>query len=147
MRQLTPYEYARVGWVLVALFAGRVIAQPLSLVMPGLPPFEAWHSATIPYWLLLLSQLVILATLAWTTYRIGAGHVTPRRSVGTAAIALGALYFAVMSARLVLGVTLLRDVRWFASPIPTMFHLVLASWLLLYGHLHRTLGPQMASTR
>jgi hypothetical protein len=41
-----------------------------------------------------------------------------------------------MLARLPLGATLLREERWFASPPPTAFHLVLAKYLFLYGRLH-----------
>lgn len=54
----------------------------------------------------------------------------------------GALYFLTMFARLVLGLTVYRGIRWFASYIPTVFHLVLASWLLLYGHYHYWYGSQ-----
>lgn len=137
---MTPRAYAIAGWLLVALFAARVIAQPLSLVVSSLPTFESWHSAALPYSLLLVSQLVILAALCWTTYRVSVGAVTPGRTFGAVVLFLGAVYFLVMIARLVLGLTILGGVRWFASPLPTVFHLVLASWLLLYGHLHWTRG-------
>jgi len=139
--------YALAGWLLVALFAARVIAQPLSLVVSSLPTFESWHSAALPYSLLLVSQLVILAILAFATYRVSIGAVHPGRSFGASALSLGAVYFLVMIARLVLGLTVLSDIRWFASPLPTVFHLVLAGWLLLYGHLHWTLGAPARSTR
>jgi hypothetical protein len=51
-------------------------------------------------------------------------------------LVLGGLYFATMLVRLVLGLTVLSTSRWFSSVLPTMFHLVLASYLLLYGHFH-----------
>lgn len=35
-----------------------------------------------------------------------------------------------------LGATALGHVRWFASPLPAFFHLVLATYLLLYGYGH-----------
>lgn len=140
-------SYAIAGWLLVALFAARVIAQPLSLVVSSLPTFESWHSAALPYSLLLASQLVILAVLCWTTYRMSVGAVNPGRTFGAVVLFLGAVYFLVMIARLVLGLTFLSDVRWFASPLPTAFHLVLASWLLLYGHLHWTMGLRARSAR
>ena len=139
--------YAIVGWVLVALFAGRVVAQPLSLIVGGLPPFEAWQGAPLPYWLLLISQLVIVAALGWTTYRMSAAGIKPRRSLGAIALFLGGLYFAFMMGRLVLGLTLFSNVRWFASPIPTIFHLVLAGWILLYGHFHWARGATTPSNR
>lgn len=125
-------------WLLLALFAIRVIAQPLSLVIHSaiLPSFESWHSAALPYGLLLASQLLILAVFGWTASRFTSGVVRPRRLVGLAALAFGGLYFLTMVARLILGFTLLSDQRWFASPVPTIFHLVLAAWILLYGHFH-----------
>jgi hypothetical protein len=130
-------------WLLTALFAFRVVAQPLSAVvhLPILPPFESWHSDTLPYPMLLASQLVILAALAWTTTRLAKGTVSPRRSEGGVAMAIGSLYFASMSARLVLGLTVLEHHRWFASPVPTLFHLALAAWLWLYGRFHWVHGP------
>jgi hypothetical protein len=133
--------------VLVGLFAGRVIAQPLSLVVASLPAFESWHSAALPYWLLLASQFGILATLCWTTYRVTIGAISPGRTFGAIVLSFGGVYFLVMIARLVLGLTIFSNIRWFASPLPTVFHLVLASWLLLYGHLHWSLGLQTRSTR
>jgi hypothetical protein len=54
----------------------------------------------------------------------------------------GALYFAAMAARIVLGLTVLSDRRWFASPIPTIFHLGLAGFVLLYGHFHYVHGAK-----
>jgi len=35
---------------------------------------------------------------------------------------------------------MLRDERWFASPVPTVFHLGLAAYLFVYGHLHARHG-------
>jgi hypothetical protein len=51
------------GWLFLALFAVRVVAQPLSLVVHSavLPPFESWHSGALPYGLLVASQVAILA--------------------------------------------------------------------------------------
>ncbi|MCY4625891.1 MAG: hypothetical protein OXC99_12955 [Chloroflexi bacterium] len=39
-----------------------------------------------------------------------------------------------MAVRLVAGLTLLSDVEWFASTLPALFHVVLASFILLFGH-------------
>jgi sterol desaturase/sphingolipid hydroxylase (fatty acid hydroxylase superfamily) len=124
--------------VLTVAFAGRVVAQPLSLV-PGfgwLPPFEAWHSATLPYGLLLASQILILAALARTTIGVQRGTVLPKPSLGRPLALAGTAYAGAMLARLVLGATLLSDVRWFASPLPTVFHLILASWVLVCAAFH-----------
>jgi len=129
-------RYAAAMWLLVGLFALRVVAQPLALVMRFLPPFESWHSAALPYGVLLLSQLIILTTMGATTWRLNSGLLEPRRSRGVLALTLGTVYFLGMAARLVLGFTVLSHVRWFASPLPTVFHLVLAGWVLLFGAFH-----------
>jgi len=133
--------------VLFALFLCRVVAQPLALVVHSavLPPFETWHSGAIPYSLLLASQLLILAASGWTAWRFSIGAVKPRRPIGLAAIAVGGVYFLGMVARLVLGATVLSDVRWFASPVPTLFHLVLAGYLLLVGRFHYVHGEPALS--
>jgi hypothetical protein len=129
-------------WIVFFLFAFRVVAQPLALVAHSalLPPFESWHSAALPYGVLLASQVAILAALGWTAWRFTTGDVVPRRATGAVALALGGLYFFTMVARLILGFTVFRDVRWFASPLPTLFHLVLATSLLLYGRFHYSGG-------
>ena len=133
--------------MLFALFLCRVVAQPLALVVHSavLPPFEAWHSGAIPYSLLLASQLLILAASGWTAWRFSIGAVKPKRPIGLAAIAVGGVYFLGMVARLVLGATVLSDVRWFASPVPTLFHLVLAGYLLLFGRFHYVHGEPALS--
>jgi hypothetical protein len=87
-------RYAPWLWVLAALFCARVIAQPIALVFhPGfLPPFDAWHSAVLPYQLLLASQGIILFWLAWTAVRFSTAAVTPNRRIGVNALILGTLY-------------------------------------------------------
>jgi hypothetical protein len=149
MRPIPSRRYAIGLWLLLLLFAFRVVAQPLSLRVHTslLPPFEAWHSAALPYAALLGSQLAILAVLGWTAYQFTIGAVRARRAVGAAALMFGGVYFAGMGARLVLGFTALSHLRWFASPVPTLFHLVLAGWVLLYGRFHWVHGAEGASNR
>jgi hypothetical protein len=136
--------HARVhaGWLLVltGLFLLRVAAQPLALTgMPGVPAFDVWHSGALPYGLLFLSQLAILIALLDLAWRLWTGRVTPRRGVGTALLAAGTIYFGVMVARLAVGATILRGHSWFDRPLPTIFHMVLAGCLLVYGHFHFTM--------
>ena len=59
---------------------------------------------------------------------------------------LGMLYFAVMAIRLLIGVLADVDVvgddsftssKWFSTPIPPIFHLVLASGLMLISRYQR----------
>ena len=132
-------RYALALWLVFVLFAFRVVAQPLALVADVggvLPAFESWHSATLPYGALLASQIAILVALGWSAWRFTVGGVTPRRTAGTLALGIGSVYFFSMVVRLVLGLTILSHVRWFASPLPTVFHLVLAASLLIYGTFH-----------
>ena len=140
--------YAIGLWLLFVLFAIRVAAQPLALAFPdSLPPFESWHSATVPYGALLVSQAAILLAIGWTAWRFTIGDATPHRAIGVPALVLGGVYFALMALRLVLGLTVLGHLRWFASPLPTVFHMVLAASLLLYGRFHFVNGRETRSDR
>jgi hypothetical protein len=103
-------------WWLLGLFVIRVLAQPLSLFV-----------------------VAVFAFLAWT---LSSATVTPRRRVGMLVLVAGGTYLAAMLARLVLGATILSSEQWFARPLPTAFHLVLASVLLVYGHFHARYGSK-----
>jgi hypothetical protein len=128
--------------LLLALFVLRVLAQPLSLIIdsPLLPRFESWHGGVLPYPALVAAQILIIAWFARTSWRFGKGDVVPHYRRGVFFLAFGSLYFLFMLARLLLGLTIMRDSRWFTSYLPTGFHLVLASWLLVYGQFHRRYG-------
>jgi hypothetical protein len=136
-----PQRYAPWLWLLAALFTLRVVAQPAALVIDNggnglLPHFEAWHGGVLPYPLLLAAQLLILAWLVRQARHFLIGEVTPNRRVGIGALAFGTVYFVAMFLRVILGLTVLRGHRWFGAPLPALFHLVLASYVLLYGHFH-----------
>jgi hypothetical protein len=141
-------QHARWLWLLLALFIARVVAQPIALLTsaPFLPPFESWHSGVLPYPALVAAQLLIIAWFAWTAWRFSNGNVTPSRRLGISMLAFGGIYFATMLVRLVLGLTILSTNRWFSSILPTMFHLVLASYLLVYGHFHFRYGAIARNT-
>ena len=132
------YRYGVVLWMLLWLFALRVAAQVAAIFVrsPLLPEFEAWHSGVLPYGVLLASQIAILAALVWTARQFTSGAVRPQRSMGVAALTFGTLYFATMLVRLALGLTLLSDRRWFSSRLPTMFHLVLAVYVIVFAWFH-----------
>ncbi|HEY6507527.1 MAG TPA: hypothetical protein VIY56_05915 [Vicinamibacterales bacterium] len=120
------------------MFCTRVVAQPAALVLDTrlIPRFDAWYSGAIPYPQLLAAQVAILAWLAWTARAVQTRRVRPSRRLGAWLLAFAGVYAAVMVARLGLGLTVFRDVTWFARPVPTVFHLVLAGYLAVYGHLH-----------
>jgi hypothetical protein len=135
-------RYAPWLWLLLGLFIVRVLAQPVAsqIDLPILPRFESWHSGALPYPVLVASQLLIVAWLARTAWAFTTGAIAPHPGLGVAMVAFGGLYFAAMTARLLLGATILSHQRWFASPLPTIFHLVLATFLMVYGHFHWRYG-------
>lgn len=143
-RLATSRRYARWLWLLVGLFAARVLAQPATFVIEAswLPRFESWQGSNLPYPVLLATQLVILALLARIAFRFTIGAVAPRRRTGVWLLSLGGVYFVAMLARLVLGATVLSTNQWLAKPLPTFFHLVLASFVLLAGYYHYRHEPR-----
>jgi len=153
MRALSPNargrRHASVLWALLAAFVLRVVAQLAAAAgpLPFLPPFEAWHSATLPYPVLVAIQVAIVVLFARMAVGIRDGAV-PRIGLGRFLLVFGSLYFASMAARMVLGLTVLRDSHWFRAPIPSCFHLVLAGFLLVAGHYHaaaRTTGSEASA--
>lgn len=130
--------YTKWLWLCTGLFAFRVVAQLAALLFKPsfLPTFESWHGGVLPYPLLLSTQVLIFIWLAWTAQQFSLGKVYPRHQLGTIIVILASLYFLVMLLRLLLGLTILSEHRWFASYLPAFFHLVLASYLFLYGHFH-----------
>ncbi len=125
-------------WALLGLFSFRVVAQLVQWRMdvPFLPSFEAWHSAVIPYGLLLAAQALILGFYGWVALEFWKGRVQPSRTSAGVWLAIGAVYAGVMVARLVLGLTLMSSHYWFANHLPTFFHVVLASFMLVAGAFH-----------
>ncbi len=123
---------------LTLLFAGRVLAQPLAALTgwPFLPPFDAWQSGALPYSLLLASQVAIVVVMARTARAIGTGRLGRSRRTGWALAAFTGVYGCVMVARLVLGLTIARGHWWLDAPLPTIFHLVLTTYLALVVHHH-----------
>jgi hypothetical protein len=134
----TPRVHCILLAFLTAAFVFRVGAQALQAwaPVPWLPPFDSWHSATMPYPLLLASQLMILAVQVWVLAALLAGRQRPRRWLGVMLVVFGAVYFAFMLFRLVAGQTLLAHVPWFQPVVPTVFHLVLAAFLLVLADFH-----------
>lgn len=125
-------------WLCTLLFAFRVIAQPLSTTgyFSCLPPFNTWYSGALPYPVLLISQGLILLLMLHVNVRWSRGIATPHPRTGKLLFGWGALYMTAMLARLMLGLTLLAGHPWFDRPLPTLFHLVLAGYVLILSALH-----------
>ncbi len=129
---------ARPLMALTCLFALRVLAQPLSLVVdhPLLPRWDSWHSGVLGYPLLLTCQLLILIGMGRVSWQVRCGCSLQRPRLGHLLAATGSIYFVVMLIRAMVGLIWLPIHPWFGKPLPTFFHLVLASWLLYLGIIH-----------
>ncbi len=148
-QSLSPYRlYGTLMWLLSALFAFRVSAQLLILNYPQLPlpAFEHWHSEILAYPVLVAFQVAILFLLGFLSYRVFNNQVTPNAKKGKQLLIFGAVYFIVMSIRLAISLSPLQlssshlagvsDISWFQRPLPSFFHLVLASFVLIQAHCY-----------
>ncbi len=133
--------------ILGVVFLGRVAGQFIQVVAPVefLPPLERWQGSNLPYPALFAAQVGILVLIAWVYRRVAAGRRVMSPRMAGPVIALGAVYFGVMAIRLVLGLTVMADIKWFASPIPTSFHLVLATTVMVIGIHARKVVPTAPS--
>ena len=136
--QTISRQYAWVLLILTGLFAFRVIAQLIQFVYPidFLLPYAVWHSGALPYGLLVGIQGVILAACLRIVWGVFKGTLAPSRQKGKILFALGIIYLLGMCIRLIVGLTIVPDHYWFGATLPTVFHLVLASFLILYGRFH-----------
>ncbi len=121
---------------LTALFVLRVLAQAVQWAgpVPFLPSFDSWQGSGLPYPALLASQVVIIALLARALVVVRSRSIRPASWKHRACFLLGGAYFAAMAFRLLAGLTFFSDVEWFAQSLPALFHLVLAAFVLLFGH-------------
>ena len=127
------------GWrtpvlvVLALAFAGRVAAQLIQAVteVSWLPAFSAWQSGALPYPALLVSQLLIIAVQVELIRRSVKGRFAPSRTLQVVLGVLGSIYALVIVVRLAVGTTIFDGHSWFDAPIPSFFHLVLASFVLV----------------
>ena len=130
----TPSRRAFVLVVLMVAFAGRVIVQLVQLVHPvtWLPSFEQWQSGTLPYAVLLAGQLAILGAQFHIIRSVRAGHGVLGNRSHRAVRAFACTYLAVMVGRFLIGLTVAGPGSWFDARLPTAFHLLLATFLLVW---------------
>jgi len=149
--KIIPTVQRRYGnWLLLimTLFAIRVAAQPVAAHWPmaSLPSFDDWHSATLPYPVLLGSQFVILIVGVAVIQRFYSHRLAPRPVLGMWLLSFGGIYWVVMVSRLLLGFTLLSNLHWFAQTLPALFHLLLANFVMLTGeYLRKPLGSSLSA--
>nr|WP_067293580.1 hypothetical protein [Marinobacterium profundum] len=124
--------------ILTGLFALRVLAQPLSLVIDHalLPGWDSWQSGVLGYPLLLSCQLLILIVMGRVSWQLRCGLSLQRPRLGRFLLATGGIYFVAMLIRAMVGLIWLPLHPWFGKPLPTFFHLLLATWLLYLGMTH-----------
>lgn len=103
-----------------------------------LPSFEAWQSGAVPYSLLLGVQVVIVGCCLRIVWRLFKGQARPETKIGRIWLSLAGMYFLVMGIRLIVGFAVAPDHFWFGATLPTMFHFVLAAFVLVYGRFHIT---------
>jgi hypothetical protein len=125
--------------VLGFLFLLRVAGQ-LAVVARTprwLPPMQDWNLA--PYRLVLPAQAAILVLMGLICYALFRGEglfATPSYGFGRAAVWFSYLYASAIVLRYALRMSRRPDQRWFGGTIPIVFHLVLASFVYVYGSFH-----------
>ena len=127
--------------VLLVLFLYRVLSQLVQYFVniPWLPDFGDWHSATIPYALLFLSQIVIVTVIVNTILNIQRDKYDFKKRRASFLLWIGGAYFLFMLIRLILSLTFMSQHPWFGATLPALFHLVLAAVFIVTG-LYETQG-------
>ena len=139
--------------VLGIAFLGRVLGQVIQRWAPVhfLPDYERWQGSGIWYPALLGLQVAILLLFVVVVVRMNRGLKLLGLRWMKPVLALNVLYFAIMGSRLVIGV--LADVsvlgndsftsaKWFSTHLPPIFHVVLATGVLLILRYQRRLDEQ-----
>ncbi|MEM8926380.1 MAG: hypothetical protein AAGD35_22980 [Actinomycetota bacterium] len=118
---------------LAALFVARVVAQLVQSVttVDALPPFDAWQSGALPYPALLASQVAIVGAQALVIRAIAERRFSLAPGRRALLAALGAVYLVFMVFRLIAGLTFLDGDGWFDAFLPSVFHIVLAAFVLV----------------
>ena len=140
MEEVKKTKHLTLLCVLLGLFLVRVLSQLVQRVgsVAFLPGFEAWHSATLDYEVLLGSQALIVVWCLLVINGVRRGEIKRTQGKGRWLLGVGAVYFAFMLFRLVAALTFAEEGSWFDSPLPSVFHLVLALFVLCHGHYHWT---------
>jgi ornithine lipid hydroxylase len=135
--------------ILYSLFVLRVAAQPIQLLchFDFLPPFDSWQSGALSYVWLLFFQILIVAVFTRILVQFAKKTIVGNHRLGKWLLISGAIYFVVMSFRLLAGFTFASDLHWFAVKIPTVFHMILASFILILGHFHYKFGQNHVANR
>ena len=128
--------------LLTFCFALRVLGQAWVAFFGAtwLPAMEQWSSGMIPYFVLLIIQLLMLSLMVKITNEIlrAEGIFATRRPHWARFLKqFGAVYAVVMILRYALTMILRPELRWFGPAIPVIFHVVLAGFIFVLGDYHQ----------
>ena len=142
-------SYHRWLILLTVLFVLRVLAQLVQILeeVAFLPALELWQGSSLPYPVLLVSQVVIISIQIVVISRVRRGLIRPRTWKINLCYWFGGMYFSIMVVRLLAGLSFLSDNSWFNKSLPAVFHIVLASYILILGHHIRHKSQQLSSNR
>ena len=134
-----PRFVAAVLVVFSVLFLARVVGQiAVFLARPRwLPPAVQWN--LLPYRLLLPLQVAILGVVAAIDLSLALERgplAEPVEALGRALLAFAAVYAGAMVVRYAVRMRRRPEQRWFGGTIPIVFHLVLASFVAVWGTYH-----------
>ena len=120
--------------VLTVAFAFRITMQPLvgKWQISILPSFDTWHSEALPYPILFALQLLILGIMILGCLRLP--HLGTSQRASRVLAVIGWIYVTLMVKRLIIGLFDLSDHIWFDGAVPTAFHFVLISYIMIMSH-------------
>jgi hypothetical protein len=126
-------------WLLTVLFAVRVAGQAIQAwwPQPFLPPFRNFQGSHLAYPLLLTAQLLILAVMLRSSWKVQRGTWAPSARAAAALFWCGVLYMTASLARLAIGLGVAAAPPWFRAWISGVFHLVLAGFVLTLAASYR----------
>ena len=134
-----PYFFALVA--LYLLFILRVLGQILVALFhpPFLPAMNEWYSGLVPYPILLVCQVGIIylfGKICMDFAGLGGHFSVPDKKLAILLTRCGTLYFSAMLIRYALLIGTHPQALWVTGCIPTAFHMVLASYILVLSDYH-----------
>lgn len=120
---------------LILIFCFRVGVQFLQRFgdFDFLPSFNDWHSGSIPYLWLFVSQVVIIFITVNIVFKLHINTYKCGLKKSKVLLFIGWLYFLFMLVRFVLSITVMQPHQWFGATLPAAFHMVLAAFLIVLG--------------
>ena len=128
--------------ILLLIYCVHVGAQFIQFINPVafLPPFEEWHTGSLPYEVMAVSQIIIIFVLLGFVLRVAGGREDLVRKSGQVYLIFGFSYLVLMLFKLGAGFSDVSFQDWIFAKIPSLFHLDLASFLIVVGNYHFRFG-------